>query len=112
MRKDFGNLDELGAGTVLAVGLIGSLVTAGLLIANLQSQLIARARLAVVTDTAAIAGADVLRGLASGVPCDQARTILESASFTMQSCRLLGSDVLVEGASGSFTAHSRAGEPG
>lgn len=112
MRANPWHLDDGGAGTVLAVGLLGVTLSLSLLLANLESILLTQARLDLATDNAAIAGADTLRGLASGIPCEQARLILESSKFHLASCSVQENDVLVQGSSGTLKARARAGEPG
>ena len=112
MRANPWYLDDRGAGAVLAVGLLGVTLSLCLLLAYLESSLLTQARLDLATDNAAIAGADALRGLASGIPCEQARLILESSKFQLASCTVHENDVLVQGSSETLKARARAGEPG
>ena len=86
---------ELGSGTVLAVGLIGLLVaTLGVLQIPMR-QLVLQARAQTAADQAAIAGADALRGLSVGIPCDVARLTVIQNQATIAVCRVVGNSVYV-----------------
>ena len=107
MRPPARSISELGAGTVIALGLIAALVGMTLLFVNLSNRLIDQARLNALADSAAVAGADALRGLVAGYPCEVARAL---APVTR--CEIMGNDVLIEVGEGGLSAKARAGEPG
>ena len=100
------NLDR-GSGSVLALGLIVSFLTFTTLLVNVSQGLVAQARLDAVADSAAIAGADALRGLVAGYPCEVTRELGVSVS----TCQQIGDDVLLEVTDGVRTSKSRAGSP-
>lgn len=100
-------MSELGAGTAIALGLITALVGMTLLFVNLSNRFIDQAKLNALADNAAVAGADALRGLVAGYPCEVARGL---APVTR--CEIVGNDVLIEAGEGGLSAKARAGEPG
>ena len=55
-----------------------------------------RTRLRVVADLVSLAAADTLRGLITGMPCENAELIAVSNSSCLDSCRIVGSDARVE----------------
>lgn len=100
-------MSELGAGTAIALGLITALVGMTLLFVNLSNRFINQARLNALADNAAVAGADALRGLVAGYPCEVAR-----AQAPVTRCEIVGNDVLIEVGESGLSAKARAGEPG
>lgn len=104
MRQTTG---DLGAGTVIALGLIGAVLTVGTVLINLSATRLEQARLDGQTDNAAVAAADTLRGLVAGYPCDVAK---ELAPVT--SCVIQGNDVLLVTSRNGLSSRARAGEPG
>lgn len=107
MRSPTRLVSERGAGTVVALALVGVIVGLALLIVNVTNRSIEQARLNASTDNAAVAAADALRGLVAGYPCDVARQLAP-----VTHCELVGNDVLIEAARDGLTARARAGEPG
>ena len=107
MRSPTRLVSERGAGTVLALALIGVIIGIALLILNVTNRSAQQARLNAETDNAAVAAADSLRGLVAGYPCDVARQLAP-----VTNCELLESDVLIKTARDGLTAKARAGEPG
>lgn len=107
MRSPTRLIGERGAGTVLALGLVTSIVGVTFLMLTATNQLVNQARLNALADNAAVAAADALRGLVAGYPCEVAR---ELAPVTI--CVINGNDVLIEVARGGQQARARAGEPG
>lgn len=81
---------EEGAGTVLAVAIAGALVAAFLLVAPLAVVLEARHRAEAAADSAALAGADVALGVATGIPCDRARRVALAAGAGAATCAQRG----------------------
>lgn len=92
---------------MMALGLVAAIVGVTLLMFNVSNRVIQQARLDALADNAALAGADALRGLVAGYPCDVAK---ELAPVT--SCLVIENDVLLEVASEGLKARARAGEPG
>ena len=111
MRPSPRVVNDLGAGTVIAVSLIA--VIAGLLTLMLSTtnQFLEKTRLEAIADNAAIAGADSLRGLIAGAPCDVARELVLSGSARIISCSINQTDLLIELERNGLTARARAGEP-
>jgi secretion/DNA translocation related TadE-like protein len=72
-------------------------------------------RLQVVADLGSLTAADTLRGLISGIPCENAELIAVSNGGFLDSCRIVGSDVSVELTEQSgfvkLFAFSEAGSP-
>ena len=95
MRLREGFSGETGAGTVLAIGLIGaSVLTLGLghiafsfTYTRIQNQSIA--------DQIAMAASDSLRGLSGGFPCEVATSLANRNKVTLDECRLAGFDVFI-----------------
>ncbi|MEN9603640.1 MAG: hypothetical protein RL545_329 [Actinomycetota bacterium] len=106
MRLATGYMNERGAGTALALGLIASITALTWVILGIGNSVVQQARVNALADTAALAAADALRGLVAGYPCDVARQI---APITR--CEILGTDVLVEVSINGHSALARAGEP-
>lgn len=107
VRSPARTLSELGSGTIIAIGLIFTFLGMTLLFLNLSNRFIEQARLNALADNAAVAGADVLRGLVAGYPCEVARS---QAPVTR--CEIIGNDVLIEVGQAGLRARARAGEPG
>jgi len=107
MRTASRSLEDKGAGTVLALALMGAISTLALVMFSVSATVIEQVRLNALADSAAIAAADALRGLVAGYPCEVAR---ELAPVT--ECSIQGNDVLVTVRKGDVTARARAGEPG
>lgn len=107
MRSKTWYVDQRGAGTVVALGLVATIVGVTLIMFNVSGRVLQQARLNALADNAAVAAADALRGLLAGYPCEVAR---ELAPVT--TCVINENDVLLEVASDGLTARARAGEPG
>jgi hypothetical protein len=75
------------------------------------NQFLEETRLEAIADNAAIAGADSLRGLIAGAPCDVAREVVLSGNARIISCSINQTDLLVELERNGLSAHARAGEP-
>lgn len=115
--------DDRGSGTVLV--LAGALVLLMLLatVVLLGAAATGGVRAARAADLAALAGADVVRGLAPGDPCTVAEQVVRRNGAELTACRVVGADgteVLVAvrravgGAAGEMleaTATARAGPP-
>lgn len=98
---------ETGAATVLMVAFVASLVALATLMGIVSMKSLEQARLQVTADNSAIAGADALRGLVAGYPCD----VVRSMNAHITACEVIGTDVLVTLTINGLTATARAGEP-
>ena len=107
MRSSSGCLGDGGAGTVLALGMISAIATVTFVMVSVTNRSVEQVRLNSMTDNAAIAAADALRGLVAGYPCDVARALAP-----VTSCVIQGNDVLIVTSKGGLSARARAGEPG
>lgn len=107
MRSPTRLVSERGAGTVVALALVGVIVGIALLILNVTNRSIEQARLSTETDIAAVAAADALRGLVAGYPCEVAKQLAP-----VTHCEINGNDVLIQTNREGLTAKARAGEPG
>ena len=104
-------VEQDGAGTVIALGLIAAVLGLLALLLTLSNRQIEQARLNALADNAAIAGADSLRGLTSGSPCETAGEVVLSGSANIISCSVKQTDLLIELARNGLVSRSRAGEP-
>lgn len=110
--------DQRGSGTVLAVGLSLVVLLAMALILLLAQAAVMASRAATAADLAALAGADALRGITTGVPCAVAADVARRHGAVMTSCHL-GPEQSVDVRTsinqslllGPATGHSRAGPP-
>jgi hypothetical protein len=87
---------ESGAGSILAIMLISttlSAFSAATLAANLA---LTQQRLQVQTDSIALATEDALRGITSGFPCEVAAKYATSYMVRLEDCRILGVSVRVK----------------
>jgi len=86
---------ERGAGSILMVGVVASVVALTALALPLYTVLIVRASVSGAADAAALAAADTAVGLAGGVPCDQAALVARSNGADLDSCTADGLIVTV-----------------
>lgn len=72
-------------------------------------------RLQVVADLGSLTAADTVRGLVSGIPCENAELIAVSNGSFLDSCRIVGSDASVtlikQSGFAELFAFSEAGSP-
>jgi secretion/DNA translocation related TadE-like protein len=87
---------ELGAGTILSIGLIVG--TLGIFSAGsiFSLHLLENTRLQATTDSMALAATDALRGVSSGYPCIVAKDIAAKAKVELERCRIVGFEVFIE----------------
>jgi len=115
-----GGRRERGSGTVLAVGLALALLflLAGTVLL-VQAQ-VAGSRAATAADLAALAGADVARGLAAGDPCQVALDVVARHGARLVSCTVEGlpgtmvevrTAITVPGIPWQAAGRARAGPP-
>lgn len=107
--------DEMGAGSVLSIALIGSIVCATGLVLPVVGLLVVHDRAQSVSDQAALAAADALNGVTLGEPCDVASLALEPVRASVWQCETVGGDAYVSGTLTygplEFAVKSRAGAP-
>lgn len=109
---------ERGSGTVLAAGLALVVITAMAMMLLLAQSAVMASRAAAAADLAALAGADALRGLTSGAPCDVAAEVAARHDAVLTGCTE-GSGQTVEVRTeltsrtmlGPASGHARAGPP-
>lgn len=100
--KSFSELrTETGAGTVLALAVVGLSVSMLILSQALAFNLISNLRLQATADSIAVAAADSLRGLSLGFPCDVAAEMSAANMANLVECRIVGLEVFI-------TVHSDA----
>jgi len=95
----------------LAVALVAIISALLLVMINLTNRILDQARLDVLAENAAIAGADSLRGLAAGAPCDVARELVMSGSARIIACSINRADLLIQLERNGLNSKARAGEP-
>jgi secretion/DNA translocation related TadE-like protein len=86
---------EAGAGSILGLGIISTVLGIMTLSLGLTSQSLAIARVQAQTDNAAIAAEDVLRGLSVGFPCETAEEIVEEFGGTLVKCHKVNLDIYI-----------------
>lgn len=108
-RPVTGNSDR-GSGSVLAVALLGALVTLTAVLMPLLALLPAHQSAQGAADAAALAAADVASGLMPGVPCDTAARAAELNGSRLAACTVDGliATVTVARTVGAFPISSRA----
>lgn len=84
-----------GAGSVLTIGVLCCIIATVLLLGPLARTLVLRSELTGAADAAALAAADVARGISAGVPCVVAESVARENGATMADCRVDGVIVTV-----------------
>jgi hypothetical protein len=79
----------------MGLGLIFMVLGIMTLSLGFTTQSLAIARLQAQTDNAAIAAADVLRGLAIGFPCETAEEIVQGFGGTLEQCHKVNLDLYI-----------------
>lgn len=95
MRAECGEHAQRGAGTILMVGLIASVVALTALVIPLYWALSVRHALAGATDAAALAAADTASGLIAGYPCENAARLAAANGARIEECTVDGRIVTV-----------------
>ncbi|QYH37031.1 hypothetical protein FFT87_14445 [Salinibacterium sp. M195] len=95
MRKTNGIRGERGAGTILMVGLVVTVIALTALVIPLYWALSARHALAGAADAAALAAADTASGLIAGYPCDNAERLAVANDAHIEECTVDGRIVTV-----------------
>jgi secretion/DNA translocation related TadE-like protein len=110
MRTQAWPLNESGSGTVLALGLMAMLVALFAILQLPVRDTVMASRSQVAADQAALAAADSLRGLATGIPCEVASLVVAQNHFTISTCSVVGNSVYVSVRPTPFiVAEARAG---
>nr|RZI37115.1 hypothetical protein BJQ95_00458 [Cryobacterium sp. SO1] len=101
---------ERGSGSVLAVALVGALVTLTAVLVPVLALLPAHQSVQGAADAAALAAADIASGLIPGVPCDTAARAAELNGARLAACTVDGliATVTVARTVGVFPISSRA----
>lgn len=107
--------DDAGAGSVLALAVVGVTVVCALAALGLGSALVVRQRVVAAADAAALAAADTLLGVVPGDPCARAAEVAQAHRVALAECRLDGAEARVRVGSSvlglPISVESRAGPP-
>lgn len=88
-------MNDSGSGSILGLGIILTLLVIISLGIRVQAENLAVARLQAVTEGAALAAEDALRGLTVGFPCETADQIVREFGATLEECHKVGSDIYI-----------------
>jgi secretion/DNA translocation related TadE-like protein len=106
---------ERGSGSVLAMAVLGAIVTLTLLLVPVLGLLVALGQLRTAADAGALAAADTASGLLAGVPCDAAHRAATLNGAHLTGCTVDGliATVTVTRLAGGleFSVRARAGPP-
>ena len=86
---------DRGAGSILAVAVLGAIVAALILLVPLGRALVLRSTVVGAADAAALAAADVARGLVPGTPCAVAASVAHANGALLERCGVDGVIVTV-----------------
>jgi len=86
---------ERGAGTILMVGLVATIVALTALVIPLYWALSVRHALAGAADAAALAAADTASGAIAGYPCDSAARLAAANDAVIKECTVDGRIVTI-----------------
>lgn len=99
MCKNFWTLtlkNDLGSATIIGFAIFFVILGIISTIFMNTNESVELARLQARTDNAAIAAVDVLRGLATGYPCETAEEIVQGFGATIERCHIVRFDVYIE----------------
>ena len=109
-------LDEAGAASVAALGIVGAIVAVSIAVVPVLGVFVASQEAANAADAAALAAADAISGAVAGVPCELAGAVAERNGARLASCESAGLAATVRVAVERFgftvAAAARAGPPG
>jgi len=88
-------MSESGSGTILGLGVIFVILGIMSLTLLVSEESLELSRLQAQTDSAALAAEDVLRGLATGYPCETARKIVEDVGGSLETCHIVSFDIYI-----------------
>ena len=107
---------DRGSGAVLALGVLGAIMTVVLTLIPVAGAFVASQRVANAADAAALAAADVASGAVPGVACQLANEAASLNGAVLDGCELSGAVALVSVSGNwwvfSLRARARAGPPG
>ncbi|MBX3194089.1 MAG: helicase [Schumannella sp.] len=107
--------EDAGAGSVLALALVGALVTCSSAVLVLGAALTVRQRAIGAADAAALAAADGASGAIAGEPCELAARVAAANRTALTGCQVDGLvatvQVSVRAGPAGATARSTAGPP-
>jgi len=81
---------DTGAGSVLAIGLVGAVTALAMVAIPLYAVLSTRSAVAGAADAAALAAADVRVGVMGGLPCAVAADVAAANATVLTACELDG----------------------
>jgi len=87
--------EQRGAGTLLMVGLVATVIAIAALVIPLYWALSVRHALSAATDAAALAAADTASGLVGGYPCENAALLAHVNDAHIEECTVDGRIVTV-----------------
>lgn len=90
-------MDQRGSATVALLGSAVAVVMLGVVASEVGARLVLENQIGIVVDQAALAAADVSRGVIPGMPCDVAREVLHSAQATLVLCDDSADSVVIQG---------------
>ncbi len=99
MCKNFWTLtlkNDLGSATIIGFAIFFVILGIISTIFMNTNESVELARLQARTDNAAIAAVDVLRGLATGYPCETAEEIVQGFGGTIERCHIVSFDIYIE----------------
>jgi secretion/DNA translocation related TadE-like protein len=94
--SDSGASRDSGAGTVLALAIIGVSVACLGISQTIALNLISGVRLSAAAEAAALSADDALRGLTTGYPCEIAGDIAKENMAILDECRIVGFEAFVK----------------
>ena len=86
---------DQGSGSLLGFGLIFTILGIMFLLFTVSNESLDSARLQARTDSAALAAEDVLRGKATGYPCETAEQIVQEFGGTLEQCHKVDLDIYI-----------------
>jgi secretion/DNA translocation related TadE-like protein len=90
-------MDQRGSATVALAGAAVAIVMLGVVATGVGTRVVLENQIGFAVDQAALAAADVARGVVSGIPCDVAREVLLSHQATLVLCDEETDSVVVQG---------------
>ena len=105
--------NDRGAGTILALSVLVLILGFFTVTSVINAQMLAFTRIQASTESIALAAADALRGVSSGIPCIVAKDIASDRQIVLERCRIVGFEVFIETSVETFgvllQARARAG---
>ncbi|MCU1576325.1 MAG: hypothetical protein JWP70_1029 [Leifsonia sp.] len=107
---------ESGAGSLLAVGVVASVLAVTSMVVTVSLALAVKQRVTGAADAAALAAADTASGAIAGFPCDVAATAARLNGAELGRCEVSGAVATVSARAGylgfDISVAARAGPPG